>query len=67
MITPCVSAGSGSALAEPLNPVCQPLTPNPDSHRRAGNLFILFYRSQSAIAALNNPNQTAFIPGDIVR
>jgi hypothetical protein len=67
MITPCVSARSDPAPAELLNPGCQPATPGLDSHRRAGNLFLLFCRSQSAIAALNDRNQTAFIPGDIVR
>jgi hypothetical protein len=67
MITPCVSAGSDLTPAAPLNPGCQPATPGLDSHRRPGSLFLLFCRSQSAIAALNDRNQTAFIPGDIVR
>jgi hypothetical protein len=64
---PYFPAGSGPPAAEPANPGCRPPPAAAGFRRYDGNLFILFCRSQAALAALNDGERGPRRPGDIVR
>jgi hypothetical protein len=64
---PHFPVGSGPPPAESANPACRPPPGATDFRYCDGKLFVLFCRSQAALAALKDAEKGPPFPGDIVR
>lgn len=67
MTMTCTPVESGPKPVDLPDSRCLVGTPNRESRRSAGKLFLLFCKSKSEIDALNDSDRKATIRGDLLR